>query len=483
MKRSPIGFGQVTVAVIGDYILDKYVFGDVKRISPEAPIPVLLQSSKAAVLGGAGNVVGNISALGATAIPIGLLSGESAGREVCAILQEMGVETSDLMLSCDWLTPIKTRFIADQQQILRLDEEEVRSPSQEEQDWLLAAAQRVDCDVAILSDYGKGTLSAQIAQSLIEIFRAREIPVLVDPKGANYAKYAGATAVTPNLKELREVSGLPLKEEAEIIQSGQALIEELNLDFVLATRSEDGLTVVQRDHAFHMPTKAREVFDVSGAGDTLIASFSVAFAAGLSLEDSAHLANVAAGIVVAKTGTATASLAELSHALEEETGDHQSRIAALQPARLLVENWRAEGWRVGFTNGCFDILHPGHVSLLEQAAAGCDKLIVGLNTDASVRRLKGETRPINDESSRAQVLAALAAVDLVVLFDEDTPLELITALRPDVLIKGSDYEEHEIVGADIVKAHGGQILRAVLVDGKSTSNIIRRIENTNLRGF
>ncbi len=465
--------------MFGDFVLDRYVTGTVSRISPEAPIPVLLKQQETAVLGGAGNVAANIHTLGATPIPVGLLGDCAEGREVCYQLDNMGISAAHLNQTGARNTPVKTRFIGGHQQILRLDRETIQPPSASEHQWLLDAAQSVDCDIAILSDYGKGTLLNGAAEALIEVLRARNIPVLVDPKGTDYSKYRGATALSPNLKELGEVNGAPLQGDTQIITTARGLISDLDLDFMIATRGEDGLSIVLAERDFHMPTFAREVFDVSGAGDTLISAFSVAFASGHSIEDSSRIANAAAGLVVAKNGTATVTQAEVEQALHQRSqrsGDEKIQTRA--NAQATVKSWRDRGLKVGFTNGCFDILHPGHVSLFDQSAARCDRLVVGLNTDASVQRLKGPTRPVVDQDSRAQVLAALGMIDLIVQFDEDTPLELITALQPDVLIKGSDYQEHEIVGADVVKANGGRVERAILVDGKSTSRIVKRISDT-----
>lgn len=462
-------------------MLDRYISGNVSRISPEAPIPVLLKQKETAVLGGAGNVAANITTLGATALPVGLLGDCAEAREICHRLEQLNIDARHLKSTGPRTTPVKTRFIGGHQQILRLDNETIQPPSAEELTWLLDAARTVECDIAILSDYGKGTLLGGACEALIEVLSARNIPVLVDPKGTDYSKYRGATALSPNLKELSEVSGTALKNDDNIIAAARRLITDLDLEFMIATRGEDGLSMVFGDRDFHIPTFAREVFDVSGAGDTLISAFSVAYAAGHSVEDSSRIANAAAGLVVAKNGTATVTGDEVEQALHKRSQRNvNDKIVTCETARSRIEGWRSRGLTVGFTNGCFDILHPGHISLFTQSAARCDRLVIGLNTDASVSRLKGPSRPVVDQSARAEVLAALGMIDLIVQFDEDTPLELITALLPDVLVKGADYQEHEIVGADVVKANGGRVERAVLVDGKSTSNIVRRIaQNTD----
>lgn len=474
-----INFEAARVAVIGDFLLDKYITGKVSRISPEAPIPVLLKQGDTVVLGGAGNVAANIKTLGATPIPVGLLGDSAQAREVCNLLGRQGIDHRYLEVTGQRSVPVKTRLIGGHQQILRLDQETIQAPSAEEKHWLLDAAESIECDIVILSDYGKGLFLDGMSEVLINVFAKRGIPVLVDPKGTDYTKYRGATALTPNLKELCEACDATVETSDDITNAARQLIQDLDLDFLLSTRGQDGLSVVKATSVLHMPTFAREVFDVSGAGDTLIAAFAVALAVGQSTAEGARIANAAAGLVVAKNGTATVSAEELEQALSHRRHGIEDVVVSRERAQEKMADWQARGLRVGFTNGCFDILHPGHVSLLAESAKACDRLVVGLNSDTSVQRLKGPSRPVVDQESRARVISALGMVDLVVLFEEDTPFEVISDLLPDVLIKGSDYEEHEIVGADVVKANGGQIVRAQLIDGKSTTRIVERIREEN----
>jgi D-beta-D-heptose 7-phosphate kinase/D-beta-D-heptose 1-phosphate adenosyltransferase len=394
------------------------------------------------------------------------------------MLGELGVETNGISAEPDRMTSCKSRFSALNQQVLRFDEEEIRPLEGAERQAMVTrfADALARADVVILSDYGKGVLTNGIAAELIALCRKAGKPVLVDPKDRDYASYAGATAVTPNRKELSEAIGHAVFSDDEVVDAARALIARHGLDFVLATRSEKGMSVVCLDGADHIATQAREVFDVSGAGDTVIASFALALATGVERTAAATIANAAAGVVVGKRGTARLTADELLGALFGQAGPrHRDAILDRDGAARMVANWKQEGLTVGFTNGCFDILHAGHVSLLQAARAQCDRLVLGLNSDASVRRLKGEGRPVNDEHDRACVLAALAAVDAVVVFEEDTPLELITALTPDILVKGADYTVETVVGADIVQKAGGRVVLVDLVAGRSTTRTIGKL--------
>ena len=472
-------FGDVTVLVVGDLILDRFVYGSIERISPEAPIPVLHGRSETTALGGAGNVVANIVSLGGRAVPISAVGSDPAGEAVVARLAALGVPTDGIAMSSGRKTPCKSRFTALNQQVLRFDEEEVRALDPAERAAMLSAyeAALAAADIVILSDYGKGVLLDGMAGELIRLARAADKPVIADPKGRDYGRYAGATAVTPNRTELGEAAGRAVMSDAEVEAAARALIAAHDLGYVLATRSEKGMSVIAPDAARHIATVAREVFDVSGAGDTVVAAFALALAAGLDRESAAMVANAAAGVVVGKRGTAQLGADELVAALSRVHDPARAAHTVVDPeaARRIVEAWRREGLKVGFTNGCFDILHAGHVSLLSAARAACDRLVVGLNADQSVRRLKGEGRPVNGERDRAFVLAALAAVDVVVIFAEDTPRALIECLRPDVLVKGADYTLETVVGADIVTGDGGRVLLVDLVEGRSTSETIRRL--------
>ena len=393
---------------------------------------------------------------------------EARLADACQIVTEPGRETSE-----------KTRFFASHQQLLRTDSETVAAISGDSASALIAAARaaRPDVRAVILSDYGKGVLTPEIIATLIADAAAAHLPVIVDPKGTDYRRYRGAALITPNRRELAQASGLPVGSDQEIVDAARLIIERCGIAAVVVTRSEEGLSVVTAAGGIeHLPAEAREVFDVSGAGDTVVAMLGAALGAGVELGEAARLANLAAGVVVAKVGTAVARQQELMAALHrQEWAAGEAKVATLEAALERLARWRRQGRRIGFTNGCFDLLHPGHISLLQQARAACDRLVVGLNSDESVRRLKGETRPVQSETARATVLASLSSVDLVVVFGEDTPQAVIEALRPDVLVKGADYALEQVVGGAFVRSYGGRVLLADLSAGHSTSATIARM--------
>ncbi len=469
-------FSGVSVLVLGDVMLDRFVEGEIDRISPEAPVPVLRVRRTRAMPGGAANVAVNVASLGGTAVLVGLVGQDEAAASLGALLRaHAGIDT-DLVASPSRPTICKTRFIASRQQVVRTDDE-VTADADEAEGASLAAslAARIGAARAlVLSDYGKGTLSPAVLAHALDLARARRIPVFVDPKGDDFGRYRGATCITPNQKELGRAVRRTLETEAEIVDAARGLADAVGCDAILATRSERGMILVERDRApVSVPARAREVFDVSGAGDTVIATLALAHASGLPLAASVRVANAAAGVVVSKLGTASANIAEVMHELA--SGDAPNGAAAVGPlpaARVasLVAHWKDQGLSVGFTNGCFDILHAGHVSLLAAARGACDRLVVAVNDDASVRRLKGPSRPVNPLGSRAAVLAAIRHVDAVTSFADDTPRALIAELRPDVLVKGSDYTVDRVVGAELVP----RVVLVDLVDGHSTTAIIRK---------
>jgi D-beta-D-heptose 7-phosphate kinase/D-beta-D-heptose 1-phosphate adenosyltransferase len=459
------------VLVIGDTILDRYVTGEASRLSPEAPIAVLHAQTSRDVPGGAGNVCRNLAALGAQSFLVSIAGNDEAAERLREHLPQ-----ATFIPVPDRPTPVKIRYLAGTQQLLRVDHEVVDAmPSASEDALLDAVRQRAtQIDIIILSDYGKGTLSPRVCQAIIAIGK----PVIVDPKGHSYKKYAGAAYVTPNRKELREATGRPVGTDAEIEAAGRWLCTQHDIGTIVATRSEQGISIVRTDApTVHLPTYAREVFDVSGAGDTVVAALAAALATGASITEAAQLANTAAGIVVGKRGTAVATSAELAGywLRREHLGASGGKLMPLETAASLAALWRGQGLKVGFTNGCFDILHAGHVTMLAACRKKCDRLIIGLNTDASVRRLKGEGRPVTHETGRAAVLAALEVIDGVILFDEDTPLTLIEALRPDVLFKGADYTVATVVGAEQVLSWGGTVELIDLVPGVSTTQTIAKV--------
>lgn len=467
------------ILCIGDVMLDRYVYGDVERISPEAPIPVLRVKDERSMLGGAGNVARNLAALGAHVAFASVVGNDEVGQEIARMLDDVPHLRASLVVEALRRSTIKTRFVAMGQQVLRADHETSSAVAPAQQEELIARARSLvaDVQVVVLSDYGKGILTREVCRAVIEAARDAGVPVVVDPKGWDYSLYSGASVVTPNRKELAEAAGKNAGDDDVIAALARKVIAGAGIDAMIVTRSQEGMSVVtSAGDVTHLPAEAREVFDVSGAGDTVVSTLAAALAGGLSLVEAASLANTAAGIVVGKVGTAVVYLDELAAKLREnELSSIESKVATQQAAQDIAASWRAKGLKVGFTNGCFDLLHPGHVALLAQSRALCDRLIVGLNSDASVSRLKGPTRPIQPDIARATVLASLASVDLVVIFEEDTPENLIRSLRPDVLVKGGDYTVETIVGADFVQAHGGKVIVIDLVPGFSTTSTVKKL--------
>jgi D-beta-D-heptose 7-phosphate kinase/D-beta-D-heptose 1-phosphate adenosyltransferase len=469
-----------SVLCIGDAMLDRYVYGDASRISPEAPVPVLRVDREATMLGGAGNVARNVAAMGGNAHFISLIGTDGIGEEFARLASQISGIRPALVTDGSRPTPLKTRYIAGTQQLLRADQEMALPVSGRVEDQIVEAALTAirTCQAVVLSDYGKGVLSARVLEQVIAGAKKAGIPTLVDPKGRDYARYRGADMVTPNRKELSEATGLPTANDDQVTSAARRIVNVCGIGSVLATRGPDGMTLVSgaRDPE-HFRAESREVFDVSGAGDTVIAALALALAAGLRQREAVPVANVAAGIVVAKVGTAVAHIDEINAALNhgDETPDEDAKLVTWERAAEMAERWRSEGLKVGLTNGCFDLLHPGHVSLLKAARDACDRLIVAINADASVTRLKGAGRPVQSESARAAVLSALSCVDLVVVFGQDTPVELIERLRPDLLAKGSEYTADQVVGGDIVEGYGGRIMLVDQVPGFSTTETIARL--------
>jgi len=471
------GFAALRILIIGDVMLDRSIWGDVDRISPEAPVPVLRSVRTTSAPGGAANVAMNLVGLGVSVVQAGFWGDDAEMRELRGLLAPANVDLSGMIASCH-PTISKTRITARNQQLLRLDVESAEPrPAAEHQALVERAVELVrTADAVILSDYDKGALSAPLCRAVIALARQRRIPVLADPKGRDFSKYAGATTICPNLQELALVTGVPSRNLAPLLAAAQELVGQLGIDYMTVTMSEKGIRILYPDRVVHSPTRARQVFDVTGAGDTVIATLAASLAGGLDAETAVTLANIAAGIVVAKTGTAPISRHEL---VAEFTASSQmkapDKILDLPHLLVRLAEWRASGDRIVFTNGCFDILHVGHITLLEQCREFGDKVIIGLNSDASVRGLKGPTRPLVSESERARVLAALGATDAVIIFDQPNPLELIQAVRPDVLVKGGDYTASTIVGADDVVTWGGRVEIVPTVTGASTTNTIRKM--------
>ena len=472
MKGINPRFDRAHVLVVGDLMLDRYWYGDTARISPEAPVPVVKVEQLEDRVGGACNVAINIASLGAGASLVGVVGQDEAAQSLSERLHSAGIHT-DFQQTSNKPTITKLRVISRQQQLLRLDFEEPFDAADTDQILAKTIALLPDASVLVLSDYDKGVLREP--QALITEAKKQGVAVLVDPKGKQFSRYAGATLLTPNINEFEAVVG-PCSSESELVNKGLELLNELQLEALLITRGEQGMTLLRNDHAeLHLPARAREVFDVTGAGDTVIAVVASALAAGEALPNAVTLANLAAGIVVGKLGTATISGPELRRAVFLEQG---SERGVVNDEQLLVDvaDARAQGEKIVFTNGCFDILHAGHVGYLEQARKLGDRLIVAVNADASVRRLKGEGRPINSEDRRMAVLAGLESVDWVLAFNDDTPERLLSLIRPDILVKGGDYKKEEVVGWEIVESYGGQVQALDFLDDCSTTAIVEKIQ-------
>ena len=471
------GFSHLKILVVGDIMLDRYIHGEVDRISPEAPVPVIRHAQRYERAGGAANVAMNLAGLGCQTFLAGFWGGDPEQAELASIVQGAGIDTVGVV-SSSLPTISKTRIVGRNQQLLRLDiESRDKHPAIEAQRLLERATELAGkVHVVILSDYAKGALSDALCESVIRAARAIGTPVLADPKTPNFSKYTGATTVCPNLGELSMATGVPAHESEAILAAGQALVAKHDLQFLTVTMSEKGISVLRPDCTFHSPARAREVFDVSGAGDTVIATLAASLAGGLQIETAVELANLAAGVVVGKVGTVPIAQHELIALLTPSSGlNAGEKILDLERIRKRVGEWRASGETIVFTNGCFDLLHVGHISLLEDCRRFGSKLVLGLNSDASISRLKGPTRPIVGERERARVMAALAAVDAVILFEEDTPMELIRTIRPNVLVKGGDYTVETVVGHEEVTASGGRVEIVSTVEGFSTTNIVKKL--------
>ena len=468
------------VACVGDLMVDRFVYGDVTRVSPEAPIPVLARTRELVMLGAAGNVARNVAALGGQVALVGLIGGDSEGKEALRLVgAESGVE-GFLVTDATRPTTLKTRYVSGGQQLLRVDLEESRPASGEVEQRLIRTIRDVaeGCGVVLVSDYGKGVVTdAVIAQC--RAASAAGARVIVDSKARNFARYGAVDVIKPNAGELAYATDMPVSTDAEVEAALARALDLCEAKAVLVTRAAKGISLAVRGESVrHFAGVPREVFDASGAGDTTLAALGLALAAGAPIEDAVAFAQLASGVAVGKVGTATVSPTELTEAaISAHLAPAEAKIVTAGRMAEEVARWRAKGLKVGFTNGCFDILHRGHVAYLAQARAWCDRLVVGLNSDRSVTALKGEGRPVNDLESRALVLAGLGSVDLVAPFDEETPIKLIEAARPDVLVKGADYSEAQVVGGDLVKSWGGEVKLAPLVEGYSTTAAIARLSN------
>lgn len=466
------------ILVYGDFMVDRYVIGNVKRISPEAPIPVIEVERTEDKIGGAGNVVNNIHALGARVTAVTCLGDDEDGKWMISALDLLGADTTYMQLCKDRSTISKTRIVSKNQQFIRIDKEEIKETSQEYQEYLQKNIDEMlmGICVLVLSDYGKGLVNDKTAPVLIAAAKKRGIPVIVDPKGDDYTKYTDATICTPNFKEFTTATKGAAKNEEEIKTEGAALCERLRLDYLLITRSEHGMSLINRmdNSKENFPAQAKEVLDVTGAGDTVVAAIAIGMASGLDMGQCCKFANRAASVVITKFGAATVTQGEILHASMVESDE---KIVKIENIATLAQGIRNSGKKIAFTNGCFDLLHAGHLSSLKKAKQLGDILIVGLNSDLSVKRMKGEDRPIVDQFNRACMLGGLAYVDYIVIFEEDTPEKLIETILPDVLVKGADWKGQRIAGDQAVWDHGGRVEFIELEPGLSTTNIIARIKN------
>ncbi|MDX4068073.1 D-glycero-beta-D-manno-heptose-7-phosphate kinase [Aliarcobacter skirrowii] len=461
------------ILVIGDLMIDHYLWGSCDRISPEAPVQVVNVKKENSVLGGAGNVINNLVSLGSSVEVISVIGDDSVANELKTLLSNIGVSFDNLVVEKGRKTSKKSRLMASNQQVLRYDSESVDEISKNSSNKILEILEKniKNYSAIILSDYKKGVLTTTLTQDIIKLANRHKIKVLADPKGKDFSKYKGAYTLTPNKKEAMEATNIDIKDEKSLVEALKSLKQNCNLEVSLITLSEQGIAIFD-DELFTSPTAAREVFDVTGAGDTVIASITFALSCGVDIKKALYFANLAAGVVVGKIGSATATLDEIyEYESQLNKSSSSSHIKTFDEIEKLAKKLHSQGKKIVFTNGCFDILHVGHVKYLEEAKSYGDVLILGLNADSSVRKLKGPTRPINTQDDRAYILASLESVDYVVIFEEETPYELIKLIKPHVLVKGGDYEGKEVVGQDIAD----ELKLVQFVDGKSTTNTIKRI--------
>lgn len=463
--------------VVGDLILDKYIWGTAGRISPEAPIPVVKVDREEFRLGGAGNVVNNLLALGCQVQVASVIGTDSSGNELKQQLAEKGLSVAGIQSASERMTTCKTRILASHQQMIRLDQENCTAIDPEQEDQLLdfVKSSLTSVDAILLSDYSKGVLTDRVLAEIIRLAKKVSCPVLIDPKGGNFSRYKGASLLTPNQGEAELAAGIKIHSSESLLAAGSYLHHELGLESLLITRSHQGMTLFTGEAPVHLAADARDVYDVSGAGDTVLALCAVGLAGGLPALEAAELANLAAGIVVGKVGTATVSSAELLAAALKKDQNYHSKIISQEHLSAILEGQRNFGKKIVFTNGCFDLLHAGHVKYLQKARKLGDLLVLGLNSDESIRRLKGEKRPLLQQTERAQILAALDCVDYLTIFEEDTPAELIRLVRPAVLAKGGDYVAADVVGREFVESYGGKLVLVEFEAGKSTTNIIDEV--------
>lgn len=477
-------FKKARIVVFGDMMIDEYLSGDVSRISPEAPVPVVHIQSETKRLGGAGNVVRNLCALGADVVPVSCIGNDASGEWLINRFKEYGLNISGIIQSADSVTGIKTRVTSHNQQLIRYDREIIKNAPDGFTEWLSENASIFisNADAVIISDYGKGVVTKDTARIVIDTALKANIPVIADPKGSDYSKYSGATVCTPNMKEIQTAVGRNVSSEEEIAVAGKELCDGCNIKYILATRSEKGMSLINGGSGkkSDYPALAKEVIDVTGAGDTVISVFTLCFALGAGFDDCCKIANIAASIVVSKFGASVAYPEEIQSAMCGATCHSRStKILTAEQAKQKAAFLRQQGKKIVFTNGCFDLVHAGHIASFKQAVELGDVLFVGVNSDASIKRLKGEKRPVVDENNRLKLLEAITYIDYLVLFEDDTPEKLIKSIKPDVLVKGRDWEGKNVVGAEFVQQNGGKVQFIDLEQGLSTTNIIKKIVQIN----
>ncbi len=466
-----------TILCVGDIMLDRFVYGGVSRVSPEAPIPVLEQRTVTSMLGAVGNVARNVASLGAKAVVCSVTGADGEAEELLKLLSETEGLVGCTVQDSARHTTLKVRYVANGQQLLRVDREEKGEISEFVEGRLCdsIAEEARQAGAILLSDYAKGCVTEAVIQTCLKAAKDNNIPLIVDPKGVDFARYGEADLIKPNASELGGVVGRKIADDEDTEVALREVLEAIPAKSLLVTRSEKGLSFMSTNGEIkHFPAEKREVFDVSGAGDTSLAALGLAVAERADIATASQFALIASGIAVSKAGTATVSNQEIRDALSIKATNQARRSRQHLPIDQRIAAWRSDGLKIGFTNGCFDILHAGHIRVLEFSAQHCDRLIVGLNSDASVKRLKGESRPINDQADRREVLEALGCVDAVMIFDEDTPYELVQLIQPDLIVKGGDYTPDSVVGADIVTARGGEVLICPILEGRSTTGTIEK---------
>jgi D-beta-D-heptose 7-phosphate kinase / D-beta-D-heptose 1-phosphate adenosyltransferase len=463
------------VLVAGDVMVDEYILGDVERISPESPVPVLIARDRLRRLGGAGNVVRNLVTMGGKVALFATVGKDSAGNWFKRHCEEIGIDAFWIKDDLSRPTTIKTRVVARNQQIVRIDQEYAGSISAEIEKAIMEDAKSLLSQVkaAVLSDYGKGFLTPSLIQEIISLAKINSVPILVDPKGKDFSKYRGATFVTPNVREAATASGVEIYDRESLVRAGRILLDQMEAQGVIITRGREGITLVTDSKAEDFPVKPVEIVDVTGAGDTVIASLALALAGGLPIENGIGFANLAASIVVSRFGAAAVSLDEMIQSLKDRQSG--TKVVSIEDIGTRLREHRLRGRRLVFTNGCFDLFHAGHLEILRRASELGDVLVVGVNSDNSVSRLKGPSRPIVSQAQRIEIISAFNFVDYVVVFEDDTPLNLIKEVRPDILVKGDDWQGKKVVGEEFVSSRGGRVEFVKLLNGVSTTELLKKI--------